>query len=377
MAASTKTCPKCSEPINDGATRCWNKGCDYVDSSKFTKCRVCEEDILIRTAEATGGFCHSSNCIGDCEAKKRAERQRVIVESRVTEGALKPCPLCGNLIRSSRYAKHTREKCERLPRPHPYATVLPHLPVPEWLERLASEGTLPPLIPLKDVLLDSCFYPSSGLDSSPVLLANGCVHSFVYVDYGTSRDDFNRTMYFPGFSPYRPILGRNVEKREIVPDNWLPHLPQRFDNPGFDGRQRLMEAQSRCHPFGHWSVWQRRKRLDERVGPRLFSFLFLGGEALASYQGLYSRNEITPKILAIIQPGHACGDNWTNFNDPHAPLWDAISYGAGLPEFLLLGSYGGGSISEDCPFPEYTFIRRTWTYEDSTERVIGIYKNSA
>ncbi|MCF8306444.1 MAG: hypothetical protein K9G57_02560 [Ignavibacteriales bacterium] len=85
---------------------------------------------------------------------------------------------------------------------------------------------------------------------------------------------------------------------------------------------------------------------------------------------------MTPKILAIIQPGHACGDNWTNFNDPDAPLWEAISHGAELPEFLLIGSYGGRSISVDCPFAGYTFIKKTWTYEDRTERVIGIYNRN-
>lgn len=346
-----------------------------TEESKTT-CRACGTAILVRTADATGGYCRSGKCAAEREAKKRAECQRAIIEERVKKGALKLCPLCGNLICSSRLAKHMEGKCEKLPRPHPYATTFPHIPIPEWLVRLASATTLPPLIPLKDVLSDSCFYPSSGLDSSPVLLANGCVHSFVYVDYGTSRDDFNRTMLFPGFSPYRPILSRNVERHEIVPDDWIPQPPRRFDNPGFDGRQRLMEAQSRCLPFGHWSIWQRREKRDERVGPRLFSFLFLGGEALSSFQGLYSRNEMTPKILAIIQPGHACGDNWTNFNDPDAPLWEAISHGAELPEFLLIGSYGGRSISVDCPFAGYTFIKKTWTYEDRTERVIGIYNRN-
>jgi len=341
-----------------------------------TICRACGVAILVQTAEATGGYCRSGKCEAERKASKRREHQLAITESRIKEGALQPCPLCGNLIRASRLSKHTEHKCERLPRPHPYATVLPHVSIPEWLERYASASRLPPLIPIKDILRESCFYPSSGLDSSPVLLANGCTHSFIYVDYGTSRDDFFRTIRFPGFSPYKPILARDVERHEIVPDGWMPQLPQWFDNPGFDGRQRLIEAQSRCRPFGHWSIWQRLEKRDERVGPRLFSFLFLAGEALASYQGLYNRNEITPKILAIIQAGHACGDNWTNFNDPRAPLWDAVSHGTGLPEYLLLGSYGGTSISEDCPFDGYAFIRKTWTYEDRTKRVIGIYQKN-
>jgi hypothetical protein len=250
------------------------------------------------------------------------------------------------------------------------------MPIPDWLKALSDARTLPPLIPIKDILHDSCFYPSSGLDSSPVLIANGCVHSFVYVDYGTSRDDYDRTMLFPGFRPYNRILSRNVERDEIVPDGLTVQAPVRFDNPGFDGQQRLMEAQSRCRFFCHWSIWQRRQNRDERDGPLLFSFLFLSEEAVAAYEEIYRRNVFVPKIIAIIQPGHACGDNWTNFNDPDAPLWKTVQKGRCCPEFLLLGSYGARSISVDCAFPGYTFVKKTYTYEDRTERVIGIYKKN-
>jgi hypothetical protein len=373
MDEPINTCPKCGKTISVGATRCWNKECDSVDISIFTKCIACGKDILIRTAEATGGYCRS----GKCEAERKAH---AIKSSLIKEGVLQPCPLCGNLVRASKLTKHIEQKCERIPRPHPYAKFLPHVAIPEWLKCLASANTLPSLIPLKDLLQESCFYPSSGLDSSPVLVANGCVHSFVYVDYGTSQENFYRNLRSPGFSPYIPILGRNIEKHEIVPAGWTPQFPLRFDNPGFDSRQRLMEAQSRCRPFGHWSIWQRREKRDERFGPQLFSFLFLGGEALASYQGLYVRNEIFPKILAIIQPGHSFGDNWTNFNDPDAPLWQAVLHGAGLPEFLLLGTYGRHE-SETCLSSEYTFIHRAMTYEDGGDRhkmwrTINIFKKT-
>lgn len=335
-----------------------------------TTCKACGTAILVATAKATGGYCRSNRCEKNRAAKKR-------IEGSLESGALQHCPRCGNPVCSSKIEQHLNEKCEMRPRPHPYASVLPPTPIPEWLVRLAKANSLPPFIPIEDVLQDSCFYPASGLDSSPVLLANGCVHSFIFIDYSISRNAFLQAVSFPGFAPYSLILGRDVNIHELVPDGWAAEVPQHFDNPGFNGRERLLDAQKRCNPFGHWSIWHRHETRGEWVGPRLFSFLFIGGEAIASYQGLYLQNRITPKVMAIIQPGHVCGDNWTNFNDPNAPLWETVSQGEKLPEFLLIGSYGETSISEDCPFEGYAFIKRTVTYEDGrTGRVIGIFKKN-
>ncbi len=345
-----------------------------------TTCQACGAPILVRTAEATGGFCRS----GRCEAQRRSGggslQQLAIVQSLLERGELRPCPQCGNLIRQSRLRHHTDEKCEMRARPHPYSKVLPQAPVPEWLERVAASSALPTPIPLADLLRDSCFYPSSGLDSSPVLIANGCMHSFVYIDYGTNREDFMRALSFPGFSPYEVLLHRDLQIHEILPDGWLPSFHRRFDNPGFDGRRRLMEAQQRCVPFGHWSVWRRKEKRGEFVGPRLFSFLFLGGEALAGYEGLYRRNHITPKAIALIQPGHAFGDNWTNFYDPDAPFWQSVCAGGSFPDYLLIGGYGKRA-SEQCPFEGYEHVHTTSTYVGQghrhlAHRTIDIFRRS-
>lgn len=265
---------------------------------------------------------------------------------------------------------------------HPYASVLRRTPIPAWLENISNARSLPLSIPLENVLRSSCFYPSSGLDSSPVLLANGCVHSFVYADYGTSRKDFEAEISFRGFSPYRQILHRDIERRELMPVEWTAQTPRRFDNPGFDGRQRLLDAQ-RHHTFwGHWSIWQRREKHGEQVGPRLFSFLFLSGEAVELYEALYARNDLVPKVMAIIQPGHVLGDNWTNFYDPNAPLWATVASQPMLPEHLLVGGFSR-HVAEQSPFEGYTFVTKMTTYETMTsgtrrvERTVSIFRQES
>lgn len=260
---------------------------------------------------------------------------------------------------------------------HPYSKVLPHVPVPEWLQRLAEKDTLPVPIPLRDVLAESCFYPASGLDGSPVLLANGCVHSFVYVDYGVSREAVLQAFANPGFRHYELLLQRDIQREELVPKGWTPTVRYWFDDPG--AHERLMQAQRACRLFGLWSIWRRVEERDERVGPSLFSFLFLGGEALACYDGTYRRVGVVPKIMALIQPGHALGGNWTDFTDPAGPLWCAIAEQGSLPSYLLIGCYGQWPLERRparCRFDGYVFLRRVVTHDGGQDRTIDIYRRT-
>lgn len=275
------------------------------------------------------------------------------------------CPCCGAQVRKDRLSKHVEQRCDNRPMPHPFADILPRRPVPDWLTTVAGGRDLPAPIPLRDVLSESCFYPASGLDSSPVVIANGFLHSFVYVDYGVQQEDYLRELREIGFRGYRLLLSRDVEREEVVPRNWIPRTPTQFDEA--NGHTRLIKAQKECRPFGHWSVWQRRDRYDDRVGPALFSVFFLGGEGVACFDGLYARNCITPTMCSIIQPGHALGNNWTNFFRPDGPLWTTIKE-TGQPGYLLIGTYGYGRGEEPrCPFEGYRFLRRARTVEPDKE----------
>jgi hypothetical protein len=338
-----------------------------------TTCKACGASILVRTAEATGGYCRSHWCEEARRARVRADQQKAQIDARLNAGELQHCPRCGNVVRSLRIKKHLAEKCGMGPRAHPYARALPHVPVPEWLRRLDDLERLPVPIPLEDVLAESCFYPSSGLDGSPVLLANGCVHSLVYVDYGTTRDAVLRALSSPGFKHYRLLLQRDIQRKELVPEGWTPTVRYWFDDPG--AQARLQYAQQMCEPFGVWSIWHRAEGRDERTGPLLFSFLFLGGEALACYDGTYRRMRIHPKIMALIQPGHACGGNWTDFTNPTGPLWQALLEDRAFPEYLLIGGYDQRS-SERCPFDGYRHLRTAWTHEPGQARTIDIFRRS-
>ena len=339
------------------------------------KCLHCGADILPQTAAATGGYCRS----GRCEAERRgislAESMRARTAKRLDSGDLMPCPLCGCLVRSSRLEDHTAKKCEKRIKPHPFDDILPRQEIPDWLLDLSNATTLPTPIPLTSICSDSCFYPASGLDASPVIILNGFIHSFVFVDYGITRDGYLSEVSSRGFRGYQLALSRDVDRSEIVPDDWRPRMPRVFDE--FRGMDRLMEAQRNCVPFGHWSIWKRLEGLDDHVGPPVFSLLFLAGEGLATFQGLYERNRIAPRALAIIQPGHAFGNNWTNFFNAAGPLWTAIEESTLIPNHLLIGTFGDPrDKNSECPFPSYRFARQSRTTEGRMIHTIDIFSQN-
>lgn len=357
-----------------------------TEAEPKVKCRRCGVMILLRTAQSNRGCCRGPCRLPQCPKcgnpvalarldghirGRCAGPPRRRVEEGLRTGKLMRCPQCGNAIHSRRLERHLAEKCGA--RAHPFAAFLPHVAVPKWLRGVADRQELPIPIPLEHVLAESCFYPSSGLDGSPVLLANGCVHSFVYVDYGTSRDAVLRALSSPGFKHYRLLLQRDVARQELVPEGWSPTVRYWFDDPGAHGR--LITAQQACEPFGVWSIWRREDERNEMAGPLLFSFLFFGGEALAVYDGLYRRVGVVPKVMALIQPGHACGGNWTNFTDPAGPFWRAVTEHCAFPDYLLMGSYGQRR-PERSPFDGYERLRTARTQDGGQDRTVDIFRRA-
>ena len=352
----------------------WSFGQKIMPSSKV-KCTHCGADILPETAAATGGYCRS----GKCEAERRgitlAASQQATTERRIASGALKHCSLCGCMVRSSRLDDHMTTKCTKRIQPHPFEDIFPRCDVPDWLTELSNSTALPTPIPLASICADSCYYPATGLDASPVTILNGFMHSFIFADYGVKRDDYLNEISSKGFKGFRLALSRDVERWEIVPEDWRPRMPRFFDE--FRGMDRLTEAQRDCVPFGHWSIWKRSPDMDDHAGPSLFSLFFLAGEGMATFQGLYERTRLAPRALAIIQPGHAFGNNWTNFFNADGPFWTSIEASTLIPEYLLIGTFGESRDEKiECPFSDYEFMRRTRTTDGRLSHTIDIFSRN-
>ena len=224
---------------------------------------------------------------------------------------------------------------------------LPEMNPPDWLTRI-DDKTIKEQFPLKCVLQDSLYYPAAGFDGVPVAHLAGNFLSFVYVDYGVSREDLLEELCSRGFRGYQVMAQRKVSKDELTPNGWTPISPVRDDGDPAKYKDWIKQ------PFCEWLIFQRSSGFTDEHGPCRFSLLYLCADGVAAFQALYLSNRLSPSGIAIIQPGHAFGGNWTDFTDANGPLARAvIGNPSGKPNVLLYGGAGGRDFYRDPCWLEY------------------------
>ena len=212
---------------------------------------------------------------------------------------------------------------------------LPNIAVPQWLSDLSKDTFMHEPFPLDQVLKDSLYYPSSGFDGDPVRYLAGNIFSFIYVDYGHSHDEFMNALDNPGFLGYDLIATRSITEKELTPRGWCPTPPAHSD--GDPSRYRAWIKK----PFCSWLLFQRNEDVSASHGPTRFSLLYLCADGAAAFQALYVANSVAPKVVAVIQPGHGFGGNWTNYEDPEQVFARSVLENpVGQAEFLLFGGIG-------------------------------------
>jgi len=212
--------------------------------------------------------------------------------------------------------------------------LLPVIPEPRWLSDLLTSTMLEEPFPLHEILRDSLYYPSCSFDGDPVKYLGGNILSFIYVDYGYSRETQEYALSHPGFRGYDLLTTRSVSERELTPNGWNPTPLTPADGDPARSRDRARP------PYCLWSVFQRRVGIPPTHGPSRFSLLYLGADGVAAFQALYMANNEAPKAVAIIQPGYGFGGNWTDFTDPDLIFAKSVLRNpAGQPDILLYGSY--------------------------------------
>ena len=167
--------------------------------------------------------------------------------------------------------------------------------VPSWLTNLTPETIRHEPFPLRELLRDSLYYPACGFDSDPIKHIGGNILSFVYVDYGHTRDAFLNALHFSG---YDLVASRFVTENELAPNGWRLPVLRPIDGDPQRSREYIKA------PFCLWAVFQRRGNFPVTHGPLRFSLLFVGADGAATFKALYVANSIAPKAVAVIQPGH-------------------------------------------------------------------------
>lgn len=221
--------------------------------------------------------------------------------------------------------------------------------MPSWLERLDA-ASIPPSLPLHELLVDSVYYPSCAFDGTPVRILGGNSHSFVYVDYGVSEEELIRKLASAPFRGYRVMGSRSVRREELVPGGWVPR-PPRFGRGDDPGRARMLGS-----PFARWVLFERESDFGAEHGPRRFSLLYVNGDGVATYQAIYHEQRCAPLAVCIIQPGTGFGGNWSRFEDPDGPFAEVViaREPALRPTLLMYGGWADDPANyRPAPWPEF------------------------
>lgn len=237
-----------------------------------------------------------------------------------------------------------------------------------FLDDLTVEQIEMAPFPLHDILNNSLYYPSCGLDGGVVkdcntLNAGLGIVSFIYCDYGVDEEKLMGQINT--FRGYRLFASRAVNPMDLIPNGWVPQYPPNFDF------ERYRQYEAHWQHFIQWFVYERCEEMRDNHGPKRFSLLYCGGEGVATYQALYWTNNACAKALAIIQPGHGFGLNWTNFFDADGKLaWVINNNPNGIPEVIYYGGGGGGY--DDFGWEGYESVRMISPYYGSVGNQCGM-----
>lgn len=219
---------------------------------------------------------------------------------------------------------------------------LPKIKMPDWLSADDFKFNL------KDLLIDSLYYPSCGTDGIPVQYFMGNIYSFIYADYGVDETEFLNEVYSEkGFKGYRIIHKEKIEEERLFDMSEIYWTK----NESTFLKYRLY-ADYIKEPYNYWMIFEREGSYTDDYNPRRFSLLFMCREGVASFSDLYYQNKIVPKILCIIQDGSGFGCNWTSYTNRNAPMAQLVFSNDHLPEYLINGGYNIGY--EEPIWDEYT-----------------------
>ena len=206
----------------------------------------------------------------------------------------------------------------------------------ESLTKLSVTDLCHGTFPIRQLLEDSLYYPACDIDGGVVRYCNELfdmfgICSYVYVDYTAGENRLRA--HLDEFRGYHLLASRRLSPSDVGANRPFP-MPEGIDSEEYGRYRRDWK------PFACWAVYERDANYGSSHGLERFSLLYLGAEGAAAYAGLYVANGITPKAMAIIQPGTGFGLNWTDFCDWGGPLARTVQMGHSMPELFFYGGWG-------------------------------------
>ena len=204
-------------------------------------------------------------------------------------------------------------------------------PLPDWLRQPSPRFDRENFFRSRTV-----YYPGYGTDAHPVKVSAEAhaAHTFVYVDYGVSKEAVRDRVYRrrgPGFKGYEVEHDEKVEEPVLLPVGWTASNQE--------ASAKAAEG-SRVEPFRWYVVLKRDKDHDDDHGPERLAMLFVGGDGFAMYDALYCQQDGTPPPFLVLLQDHTWDANYDRFRA--GGLLERIAFDRGVyPEWLMVGEYNG------------------------------------
>lgn len=202
---------------------------------------------------------------------------------------------------------------------HQYLSHDEREPIPAWLGAVNRDCP----VDLAKGFFQSrvVFYPGSRHDGNVVRLFGGThsAHCFIHCDYGLPREALIRALEGRGehewespFRGYTTLRRVELKPSDLTPGGWRPSLPEPLPPPGDDrwlpliGRRLAADDhpfRPISGPFGFLEILERDPSLGEDHGAHRLAILFLGADAYATYDALYSRGNAgySPPYCLVLQ----------------------------------------------------------------------------
>lgn len=205
--------------------------------------------------------------------------------------------------------------------------------LPNWLNNFNVGGK----VSMLDFFRSRIVYnPGAGFEGGPIKLFNSAhaAHAFVYVDYFFSEETVDKNLSNNAFLGYHLIHEQRVTKAELSPKSVVYHLTSEEKK---EIKKRYEWANVPTHnAFAILKIYERNQDVDEYHGAWRFAILFLGADAIATYDVLFGNTNCTPFASVIDQYGF---DGSYDSFARHSYIAKIARRSERLPKYLLSPSH--------------------------------------
>ena len=215
--------------------------------------------------------------------------------------------------------------------------------MPEWLKnhRKGDRVDFSALLASRIV-----YYPGSALEGSPIHVFNSAhaAHVYFYIDYGFTKDEIRRLM-----SKKIPAGYHIYDEPEVTERDLLPHAPQYHLNQ--EEQRYVMEQYQTVHvptrnSFSFLKIYERDKSLGDEHGAERFAVLFLGGDAIATFDAIFGNTNARP--FACVLGNYGFDGSYEGFCD--GSLLETLAKRINrLPKYLI--------CDKECPWSGYSILK--------------------